>query len=788
MTSNLSTPGSASDDGRGLMRFGFLNVLPVLILLTLAVWPLINGSRTLFFRDVLNTHLEMKWFQAEAMRDGYLPLVDPYRAGGQTHLGNPNTVALHPDNLLYLVADPIWAMNAHFWLHLMLAPFAFFWLGRAWGLRREAAWTGGVVFAVSGYILSCFNLYNLIAPAVWAPALAACFLTLAVSRTVAMWLATSAGVWALLIVAGDPITAVFALVLATSAVLARDGIAWRTWGRLAAAVGLGTMLAAPMVLEFLRLLSLSYRGHFGYSSLAATAGSWHPARVLDWFLPLAFGSPDLAFWGHRFHAGFPPLLFSLSPGVLTLALVGIGVGVRGRAVRWAGWSAVAGLFFALGRSNPLVGGLLSLPGAGGLRMPVKFWLLVAVGSSLLAAIGVDNLLSRGQMRPLTRSLGWLAGVFLSIWVVLLVFSARIETLIRGWMPPALPAELAASERLRWTGVALLSVLLCLMLIAVVQLARRRVDIGIPILLIIHVLAQLFFLRPLLETDDVAPYRQPSPAEQLIPKGARAVHGTDGKLFETGTIPIRSYPDASSRWLHRSMFHDFHPAAGMMAGRFYDFTLSPEGLDSFLTRATVQAIERLDDVERMRILASSGVEWLLLRRELEPPLVESGMVELAGSFASGEDQMHIYRLLQRAEEAQFVGTLYSSDNLNEALARMLSPDFDPRSDAVLAGDVGAGSGTGGRVTVKKSEAERMIWEVEAEGSGALLVQRSHLPLYRAVVDGRRTPIYVANMHRMAVLLEPGRHTVELFVDRTRFRLGVGLALGSLAMMSGVAWWE
>ena len=110
--------------GLGKRRFALLYVLPTFLLLLLAIWPLVAGFETLFFRDVFNTHLEMKWWQSEAMKDGFMPLIDPYRSGGQPHLGNPNTVALYPSNLLYLFTPFLWAFNAHFWLHFLLAPLA----------------------------------------------------------------------------------------------------------------------------------------------------------------------------------------------------------------------------------------------------------------------------------------------------------------------------------------------------------------------------------------------------------------------------------------------------------------------------------------------------------------------------------------------------------------------------------------------------------------------------------------------------------------------------------------
>ena len=157
------------------------HALPTLLLLLLAVWPLVRGSHTLYLRDAANTHLPARWTQAEALRDGRLPLLDPLRDGGQPALGNPNTVPLYPDNLLYLLAPTLWAFNAHFWLHLLLAPWAMYWLARVWGAGRRAAWAAGVCYALSGFFLSSLNLYNLVAGYALAPALVAAPLRLAES-------------------------------------------------------------------------------------------------------------------------------------------------------------------------------------------------------------------------------------------------------------------------------------------------------------------------------------------------------------------------------------------------------------------------------------------------------------------------------------------------------------------------------------------------------------------------------------------------------------------------------
>src|SRR3954470_8477319 len=182
-----------------MKRFSLLYTAPLLLLLAWIALPLARGTETLFLRDTFNAHLPMKVAEAEALHRGTLPLIDPWRAGGQPLAGNPNAVPFYPDNLLYLLASPIWALNAHFWLHLLLAPFAFAWMARTLSLRREAAWAGAVCYTLSGYFLSHLSFYNLIAGATLAPAFVAACLTLLVRERRRWALPAVALLWALLL-------------------------------------------------------------------------------------------------------------------------------------------------------------------------------------------------------------------------------------------------------------------------------------------------------------------------------------------------------------------------------------------------------------------------------------------------------------------------------------------------------------------------------------------------------------------------------------------------------------
>ena len=761
-------------------RFLLLFVLPAVALLLCAVGPLILGGRTLYVRDFLNVHFEMKWTQQQAMEEGSIPAVDLPRGGGQPHRANPNTVAFYPDNLLFLVASTFWALNAHFWLHLFVALVAAWWMGRAFGLDPPAAWACGVVYAASGFFLSTSNLYNLVAPLALAPALVAAVLEGGRGRRRLGFTATAL-LWALLVLGGDPMTAAMALTaaLGAAAVVQRRAAPWLA---IAAALAVGTLLAAPQWVELLGILGTSFRGFQRYSAAAATVASVHPGSVVELLLPLPFRGPDFLFWGHRFHSHQIPLVFALYPGVLALALASVAPW-RGRAAGFAWGLAALGGLLALGEHTPVVPLLLELPGAGLLRLPVKLWLWVTLGGALLVGLAAREVSgARGRVRLRTALL---AGVllYLGSWAALNAFPTAIE----GWFATVAPAErfgegFFAAERVRWAGLCLLTLAILGLALAAVRVGRRRAEVALALLLALHVGSQLFALRILFDSTGTRPFLERPPLAARLPTGSRVVHGNHDDLFGPATLPVGEYPDARQLWHERTMHRELHPWSGVRWGLLYDFNSSPEGLDSFMTRATVQAIKGLPDEARVRLLRVAGVEYLLLSRPLDEAVGDA--VSLVETQPGPGRDLRVYRIADPAPEVVLAGSVRGADDLKEALARLLAEDFDPAREVVLAGRVEPRTGVPGRARVVGRDGPRLEIEAEAPGDGYLLVQRSYQPFYVATVDGARVRPVAANLHRLAVPVPAGSHRVVLDVAKGPARLGGGLALlGALALLAG-----
>ena len=770
-----------------------LYVLPAVLMLLWALWPLVSGQETLYLRDVLNTHLGMKLNDAEALAAGELRSVDLYR-GGQPSLGNLNGVPLYPDNLLYLFAPLFWALNAHFWIHLLLAPPAMAWLARAWGLGRRASWGAGVCYALSGYYVAHLNFYNLIAGVTLAPALVAAALESARRPDRRRYPIAFALLWALLLLAGDPLIAAQAGLLAATAIFVRGSVPTGALVRLAAAAVAGTLVALPQLVEFLRILPASYRGRQGFSAASGTIASWDLRQLVEWLLPFAFGRPDRvglgAFWGERFHTGAPAYYFTLYPGLLTLGLVAALGRPRERRALWAWGIAAAGLFVALGRFNPVMSLAFELPVGRFLRYPVKFWLPVAVGGALLAGLGLERLVSSGDpdyRRRLQRLLTAGLWAFVLAWATFSLLRGPSETLLAGLMPSEAPRVAVVNERLRWAGLCLFSILALGLLRTAFALARRT-RLELPALLLgVHVVAQLFFLRPAMVSDDLAVYTARSPLADHVSADELLVHGAFGRLFGHTALGTGAYPDGRSLWLERHAFAELYPFAGAVLGLRYELVGSPEGLDTFLSEVASQVIERAADVDRLRLLEAWGVDVLLLDRQLEPDArwETAGLARERHRAAVFDRPVWVYELPGAAPEVAFVGQVDYAPHVNAAVERLWSADFDARRMTVLPGEGPPLIGAGGRVLEVLADGEDLTVRLAAEEAGALVVQRNHLPIYRATVDGEEVPVREANVYRIGIEVPAGEHEVRLFVDRAPFRRALLGSLAGLLLIGGLS---
>jgi len=798
-----------------MRRHWLLFAAPTLLVIGMIVLPLALGNRTLYLRDVMNAHLPLKVAQAEAFRQGELPLIDLARSGGQPSLGNPNSLPLYPDNLLLLVADPLWVVNAHIWLHWLLAPFAFFWLARAFGLSRPASWAAASLYATSGYLLSLLNLYNLITVAALTPAFVAAGLDASAPASAPgavkrpwRW-PLLALLFGLLLLGGDPFSALLALALLGLALIVRSLRAgragqagqadWRALLRshlpLPAALGLGFLLTLPMWVEMLRILPASFRASIQAVKSASLTQSLHPLLLIEGAFPLFFGRFDYSFWGGKLYDQGEPLIVSIFPGLLLLALLPLALRSDNKpALRFGLIAAALGLFCALGRFNPLMVLLYQLPGVGALRFPVKFLLLAAIGLPLMGGLACERLLATESWRRLRPWLLLAFALYATGFLLVIAAPAKVDALLLSF-DARLPPFLLDLQRGRLGATALVLALAALGMWLCTWLAKRSSKVALALILFLQVTLQVSLLECLYESDDADLYRAlPAMAAQL-PADGRIVHASfTGESFGRVKMDPRALPSFAQFWQARCYHQTLGPPTGIYFGREYELNFSPEGLDSYFAVFLGKWLEKRTDLERVRALAASGVDFLILPRELEGVTAEEAA--LLFTFESDcKEQIKVYRLERALPPLSLVSGIRRAGNANEAALMLIDPSFDPRREAVLpALPTAAGAeaktagprttGPNGEIEDLREERESLEATVYSADGGALATRRAYLPIYRAEIDGQEAATAVLNGHRLAVEVPSGRHRVRLYVDRGPTR--ITLVVATLAFLVLVFW--
>ncbi|MCL6650407.1 MAG: YfhO family protein, partial [Chloroflexi bacterium] len=159
----------------GPALFGDQALLPGAELLAMAPWaaPGVDPARLPWnplLWDAAAQFYPWRLFAARWIERGVLPLWNPHQFCGTPFLANSQSALLYPLNwLIYLPLglSVTRAMALVAWLHLTLAGgLMFLWL-RGLGVARPAAFTAGVAYTLSGFIITWLELPTFLSVACW---------------------------------------------------------------------------------------------------------------------------------------------------------------------------------------------------------------------------------------------------------------------------------------------------------------------------------------------------------------------------------------------------------------------------------------------------------------------------------------------------------------------------------------------------------------------------------------------------------------------------------------------
>jgi hypothetical protein len=355
-------------------------------------------------------------FAAHTLAAGQLPLWNPTLYGGAPFISDIQAGFLYPPNLILFLLYPEFPYTWMQWLaigHLWWAGLGVYVLVRVLGFSRPAALLAGTAFAFSDPLLIHLGNLNLIAVLSWIGWVLAAY-QLALSRRSLRWAALTALLFAIANYAGHAqssyyvglavgIYTIFWVVAAywmNKERRMKNGWSKRqslflnlhSFGILAVTAVLTFLLTAPILLPSVELVEYTARADFAYQETVTFSLAPAPG-IMGLLTPGFFGRGPALHWSlwdrvELPYAGVPTLLLAI--GALLLA------GDRRQWRRLLPWIGLAlfGFVVALGIYTPVHGWLTQiLPGFGQFRAPARAIVLFTLALSILAAAGLDSILS-----------------------------------------------------------------------------------------------------------------------------------------------------------------------------------------------------------------------------------------------------------------------------------------------------------------------------------------------------------------------------------------------------------
>ncbi len=687
--------------------------------------------------DLANLVLPWYVFQAGEWHEGRVPLWDPHIYGGQTIIGQAEPGLAYPLNwaLFSLPLRRGWLRQdfLHWYfvvIHFMAAVFCF-WLCRDLKRSRAASILAGAAFGLGGYLATTDWPY-MMNGAVWTPLVFLFLLRVFRGERPAASAALSGAFLGMAWLSGHHQIPIFISLAAAGVWLAhifRSGkIDWRL-------VRLGFLFTLVLTL----VSGLQALPAYEYGKLAVRwinlerPVGWKdpvPYRVHDTYSLIPSALPGIVIPGREKNAD--PFIGVVA---FSLALLAVALGWERKPVRVFALVATAGLLFSLGRNNVFHGIFYAVvPLVEKARNPSMAIAVFHFGVAVLAAFGVDSILSRKESPWLRRSAIGMA-VFGSLLLAVLLVLAL------GQKAPgddrfavvALVALLFAPLLLAWQRgnigpIAAASMATVLMLVELGNVSgifwRNKVEKD-----------RESFLAKMKENWDIAAFLQAQPwpvrievSEQEIPFNFGQLYGIDVFGGFQASLPVNLMRmDISNPRVRRMFGINYSVQRDPPAGNTKEVFQGAGGvkvywnLDAFPRVWTVhEAVRIYSEPEIGAIMRNEGFD--LSRKTFlfeEPPAME----------------------------------------------RCQEPDFTR--------------------LVKRTNSHLAI-EAEMKCQGMAVISDSWFPGWSATVDGKPARIHEAYASIRGVVVPKGRHRIEMRYRPLSVYLGGLMTACGLLTAAGLAW--
>lgn len=739
------------------------------------------------FLDAIQQHYPWRKFAAEQLRQGEVPLWNPYMFCGTPFVANNQSAVFYPETWLFALMAPERAFGWSALVSLILGGSFMFYFLRLLGLRRTAALAGTLPFLMSGFLVGWLLLPTVRAVPMWLPLMLLAY-ELAVRRRSLGWAATCGLAVGMQFLAGHLhvsllVLLVFGVYVTFRVVQEALGrtlpcgevgpgkpspserptvTALRAFGYAAFAFVSGTLLAAIQLLPVLELVGMNPR-KAGMDFAQLAANRMMPVQLLAGLMPDLFGNPvDYNFWGAMLsptHREYVETVWYC--GIAALLLLGAALAWKGRRTAqtwlWFGlW--LGGLGMAWGTAVywvifKLIPPLRQLPGVS------RGVFVCCFATAVLAAMGVEAIcrqVESGQGAAVKR-LAALAGLGLG----LIALAGGIGVwMFTGGLEQGLPG--IGAYTLLQMGRALVLVAAGAAAVAAVAWKPR---VGLALLGLVMTADLLYF----------AGHFTPEVPAKYLHCQTQVV-----EFLQARTGPVNGGP-----WRMTSLtgegttgFDRMPPNTTMFCG-----LQDVQGSDSLVFEGYSNLMVRVPRDDKDNPAADSPVFDFLSCRYV---VSTRNLAEVPGWRLALDAECPVWENTQVLPRAYLAAGESQTATASDCLARVTAADFDPRRET-LTPPLAPWTPVPGRfapLAVTAYAPNRLSVTGNLAAKRLAVVSEAYYPGWHAFVDGVEQRMVPVNGLLRGVLLDQPGKRLEMVYTPGSFAVGAFLSCLALGVLAGV----
>lgn len=734
---------------------------------------------TFYERDSTLLETPLRIHALQLLKEGNWALWTDSHGNGQPFLANPKMAIFYPTTWLYLILPFFLAFKIHYLIHPIIGWLGMFLLGQSYGLSRRAAFFSSSLFFLSGMYLSSFEFYNHIAAIAW-------MMWVLLFQRLRFSLRSAGFIfyvlfWVLLILSGAPEFIIITGMLSVAQAFFDPGRQKNELFRLAIAIGLAILITAVQILPSMELLSQAERSE-GFRMWPLELVQL-PELIFPRFLGDDRKPGHDEFWGGHFFNTWYPLYYSIyiGFGAFLLFLLSL-TRLSDRKEKIIVAAAVVFFLISSGKYFFLFPVLERVPFISSIRFPVKYFIGCLFCLVMLVGRAFDKLKHELPGKNFSLAISITATISL---ILFALFHPQVINCLSRWFI----IQKESSKTLLSNSI--LFGLAFFWFYSFLFLANRKYKSYKESLLILLILAGLF--EPFYHNRYINPtisqgfFKTPDLLKVISPPAV---------VFRDTFLPFSPGIDDISRVKLLSFYRNsLFPYAGIPYSVKYvlndDFMLSYSRNQKDIQKR----IKSLPLDKKQKILKYLGCQYYIISNPLFIPeksqlfLIE-GFPVYVEKISEGNDNGP--RIVKR------IVLTYSDE---ESLNTFILPDFVPETMVILKwssvlqetlkrSNIKLDQTTGGKKDlygvehlhdkIEKVEVKNGLgkYSIRLEEPSVVVFPGNFARGWKAWIDGKRVPVFQANLFSKAVVVPEGEHHVVLKYLPDSFLAGGVISIISL----------